>query len=274
MRHLQSRYGVIASSVVVAAPVPHLHVAERYRASELGGDAGGRCGRRRGGGIGGRTAGVGSAGTHSFERNNFTWSTWTTCRGRHVGGERLVVKRPLLHTSHMEAQGARVVRHVLTCPVTRGQVAYDACSSCVSHVGVREAGVVRHLLTCPVTRGQMAYDTCSTCQCFLFWDRPWPSREGSCVRRMTHVGWTTCLVHSTYRDHGPHWGEEREEAAAAPVRAGADGRERDREGGGGKCAMRSSPMDGSPTEAFPAVRPIPQCMEKYPLLKKVFLAQE
>ena len=68
MRHLQSRYGVIASSVVVAAPVPHLHVAERYRASELGGDAGGRCGRRRGGGIGGRTAGVGSAGTHSFER--------------------------------------------------------------------------------------------------------------------------------------------------------------------------------------------------------------
>ena len=80
-----------------------------------------------------------------------------------VGGERLVVKRPLLHTSHMEAQGARVVRHVLTCPVTRGQVAYDACSSCVSHVGVREAGVVRHLLTCPVTRGQVAYDTWSTC---------------------------------------------------------------------------------------------------------------
>ena len=39
-------------------PVPHLHVAERYRASELGGEAGGRCGRRRGGGIGGRTAGV------------------------------------------------------------------------------------------------------------------------------------------------------------------------------------------------------------------------
>ena len=89
-----------------------------------------------------------------------------------VGGERLVVKRPLLHTSHMEAQGARVVRHVLTCPVTRGQVAYDACSSCVSHVGVREAGVVRHLLTCPVTRGQMAYDTCSTCQCFLFGPDP------------------------------------------------------------------------------------------------------
>ena len=71
----------------------------------------------------------------------------------------MVVKRPLLHFSHMEAQGARVVRHVLTCPVTRGQVAYDACSSCVSHVGVREAGVVRHLLTCPVTRGQMATTT-------------------------------------------------------------------------------------------------------------------
>ena len=53
----------------------------------------------------------------------------------------------------MEAQGARVVRHVLTCPVTRGQVAYDACSSCVSHVGVREAGVVRHLLTCRCHKG-------------------------------------------------------------------------------------------------------------------------
>ena len=41
-------------------------------------------------------------------------------------------------------------------------MAYDTCSSCVSHVGAREAGAVRHLLTCPVTRGQVAYDTCST----------------------------------------------------------------------------------------------------------------
>ena len=94
-------------------------------------------------------------------------------------------------------------------PLTWGQVSYATSSPALSRGGMWRTtpapaafpmwGYVRQVSyatssPAAVTRGQVAYDTCSTCQCFLFWARPGPSREGSCVRRMTHVGWATSMT--------------------------------------------------------------------------------